>query len=1040
MSPTLRVIRAFPSGKRTAELLRLMDQDFDPLARRQVLAELDELVELGLVRRSRDGRWLPVTAPRRPGDAGPGGGEGATDPGAAERLSAVQAEILRVPLPDAADDAPVAAAEPPAPPLRALIAYYQAALRDDPRGSTTVPPEDHGAAWQLVHGAGRFVPDAGRGVQLRIHTERLGPEFRKALLRREGGERSLALGWPIALGERSGAPAIWPVGLLPATWRRAGEMIEVTVETDAVFANPDWLRDAARGLGWSQADLRERLEGTEGVGLPFEEFRDILREAASGALRGRLDPERLAPSLPLSAPGLHDMAALFLPTESSFTQGVVRDLGAIADWDDETLAGTALGGLLGAGDAPGAARPAPAINLGPLNAEQLDALHSALSAPLTVVSGPPGTGKSQVIVAMAASELAAGRSVLVGSKNHQALDAVEERLGGLAENVAFMVRTLDPAKKVDVSLSAVLQELTMAPGRAAPPPDAAVGRALQALSQRRRDGLGARRREEARRCDMADLLERIEALPEAEEEPPVQEPPRGLLARLLAWLRGAPAAMPAPVDARQRLQDELDALRALPPETWDDPVELGDAIAEKAREALPRFLAARAAMKEEDRLSLADAWGAHELSGRRGHPPAELARQTIAHRPLWLASLLGAPKRIPLAPALFDLVIIDEASQCDIASALPLFARARRAVIVGDRNQLSFISQLGLAHDRNLMETHGLAPATMSRYAQSRQALFDLARAAPGAAAAMLRDQYRSAPGIVDYLNQEFYQGGLRPAVDMGRLKTPKGQKPGIAWTHVPAPSVPGKDNPAEARAVAAHLHELLEVQGYDGSVGVISPFRAQVAALTEAVGKQVSPEAAARADLRVATVDSFQGQERDLVLFSPCIGPASPMSQTSFLSRDWRRLNVAISRARAVAHVFGDQAFARSGKVRALARLAAFATEPPRPASAGLFDSEWERRVFHALKARGLEPHPQHFIAGRRLDFALFGEGGVKLDLEVDGRRWHMTADGRRKTSDLWRDHQLRSLGWKVRRFWVDELNDDMEGCLDIVERDLRA
>lgn len=150
------------------------------------------------------------------------------------------------------------------------------------------------------------------------------------------------------------------------------------------------------------------------------------------------------------------------------------------------------------------------------------------------------------------------------------------------------------------------------------------------------------------------------------------------------------------------------------------------------------------------------------------------------------------------------------------------------------------------------------------------------------------------------------------------------------------------------------------------------------------------------------------------------------------------RRLNVAISRARAVAHVFGDLRFARSAKVRALARLASAATEPRVAQGEGVFDSDWERRVFHALKDRGLDPQPQFEIAGRRLDFALFGREGIKLDLEVDGRRWHQDMDGRRKAADHWRDHQLKSLGWRVRRFWVDELSRDMEGCLDLVERDL--
>lgn len=227
-------------------------------------------------------------------------------------------------------------------------------------------------------------------------------------------------------------------------------------------------------------------------------------------------------------------------------------------------------------------------------------------------------------------------------------------------------------------------------------------------------------------------------------------------------------------------------------------------------------------------------------------------------------------------------------------------------------------------------------------------------------------------------------------------------------------------------------------VQEYAGSIGVIAPFRSQVLALQEAANTAFPPDLQKRAELRVATVDGFQGQEKDLILFSPTVFSGSPMTGITFLQRDWRRLNVAISRARAVAHVFGDLGYARSGKISSLATLAARATEPRHRSGETVFDSEWERIVYHALRARGLDPQPQHDIAGRRLDFALFGAGGTKLDLEVDGRQFHQDMDGHRKVDDHWRDHQLRTLGWKVRRFWVDELKLDMERCIDIIERDL--
>jgi very-short-patch-repair endonuclease len=89
-------------------------------------------------------------------------------------------------------------------------------------------------------------------------------------------------------------------------------------------------------------------------------------------------------------------------------------------------------------------------------------------------------------------------------------------------------------------------------------------------------------------------------------------------------------------------------------------------------------------------------------------------------------------------------------------------------------------------------------------------------------------------------------------------------------------------------------------------------------------------------------------------------------------------------------------------------------------------------------MRGRGLNPIPQHPVGVRYLDFALIQEG-VKLDIEVDGRRWHLDPDGQRKVSDRLRDGEMKARGWRVLRFWVHELSNDMEGCLDRIERELR-
>jgi len=134
---------------------------------------------------------------------------------------------------------------------------------------------------------------------------------------------------------------------------------------------------------------------------------------------------------------------------------------------------------------------------------------------------------------------------------------------------------------------------------------------------------------------------------------------------------------------------------------------------------------------------------------------------------------------------------------------------------------------------------------------------------------------------------------------------------------------------------------------------------------------------------------------------------------------------------------VVGDLDYALKSDIAHLRSLARHATSPLSPPRT-TFDSEWERRLDVAMRRRGLQPHPQYPVGRKYLDFALFSDN-IKLDVEVDGRAFHTDADGKRKIGDLLRDRELIARDWKVRRFWVSELNYDMEKCLDQIESDLR-
>ena len=1014
MSVVRRTLEAFPRGRSTRELISLLSAGECPLSGDEVRAELELLSNERIVRLGRDGKWRLRThrnAGDQPQKVSGKDQQNGKDPFIAVPARFSLATVETIAEPDDTDTPPG---------LQALLRYYRSAIRSDPRGALNQSLDTYGENHLFCSGAGTFWPDTpdDQGI-IGIKTESLPDAFREALARRDANETALAIGWPLEIGQQAGVPCVWPVGLLAGAWSQDGDDLHVETTHTDVLVNPAWVKKTARGTRWSEADLTRLLSAPDASGLPQDEFLVRLKEVQASRIRGNLAGETFTAIIDPAIEGIVDGLGLFLATESTFTAGAVRDLDTIAAWPDAVLSDTALSAILGNKDTP--TEGTLPINTGPLNAEQFDAVKAAMTAPLTVVTGPPGTGKSQAIVAMAASILYAGGTVLVASKNHQALDAVKDRLGALAKDVEFVVRTLD-AEGNSVTARDVLDQVCRSAGAQVCAQDPQMSAQLTVLAHRRQSAMTATRRHRTIRLNLADAVESLEVL-EATNAPDLIPETRRSLWKWLIGLFTSTQRIVGTSRARQLKQriSKLDAeLKAFP--VRDDAFNLSEEIKGLAKSVLAKALARRANPSDAQRADLQSEQDDLELVGTK-NLSRNVLEQVIDHRPVWLASVLGTPKRIPLHPGLFDLVIFDEASQCDIGSALPLLARAKRAVVVGDDRQLRFIPGIGAAQDRNLMAAQGMALKGMGRFAQGRKSLFDLAFSNKGAKKILLRDQYRSTPAIVDYISHEFYGQQLRPAAGDAGFKVPRNAKPGLAWTNVKGrkDGRRGNVNLAEVEAIAKHLKDLLLIENYSGSVGIISPFRDQVLALSEAINARIDQPLRDRADLRVATVDKFQGQERDLILFSPVLHAGSATTAISFFIKDARRLNVAISRARAVAHVFGDRDFARAGKVRILASLLDRIDNPPKRQTAeGIFDSTWEERVYHALKNRKLDPHPQYEIVGRRLDFALF-RGDVKLNLEVDGRRWHLDTEGNRKADDLWRDHQLMSMGWKVRRFWVD-------------------
>jgi very-short-patch-repair endonuclease len=97
-----------------------------------------------------------------------------------------------------------------------------------------------------------------------------------------------------------------------------------------------------------------------------------------------------------------------------------------------------------------------------------------------------------------------------------------------------------------------------------------------------------------------------------------------------------------------------------------------------------------------------------------------------------------------------------------------------------------------------------------------------------------------------------------------------------------------------------------------------------------------------------------------------------------------------------------------------------------------------WEPRFASALRKAGIDFQQQYPACGFYLDFAII-RGSSKLAVEVDGESYHRDAKGKLRIEDVRRDLILKAAGWQVERFWVYQLRENLDGCIERVRTVLR-
>lgn len=298
-------------------------------------------------------------------------------------------------------------------------------------------------------------------------------------------------------------------------------------------------------------------------------------------------------------------------------------------------------------------------------------------------------------------------------------------------------------------------------------------------------------------------------------------------------------------------------------------------------------------------------------------PLKEAEQENFIHAldmfPIWAITNLTARTNFPLDPELFDLVIIDEASQCDIPSAIPLLYRSKRAVIIGDPNQLRHVATLATGLDKQIGGKYGVGLEALSYVSHS---LYDLGERSVGLnpGAILLDEHYRSDPRIITFSNEEFYGGQLKIKTDLTRRGFSQdylNRRGGATWLNVKGdfqrPPNGSAYNTAELQSIQKIIPQLissLDREGYkNASIGIVTPFRAQETMIRDWLS-QAYPDVSR---IVSGTAHQFQGDERDVILFSPVLSAGIPEGTLNWLEATYNLLNVAITRARISLVVVGD-------------------------------------------------------------------------------------------------------------------------------------
>ena len=496
------------------------------------------------------------------------------------------------------------------------------------------------------------------------------------------------------------------------------------------------------------------------------------------------------------------------------------------------------------------------------NLDQLLAINNAMRYPLAYVQGPPGTGKTSTIVNTMTTAFFNERTVLFASYNNHPIDGVVEKLQNLSyrgQKIPFPIVRLGNRDCVRQALVSIRQMYDVCR-------DLTIYEKTLDRNHDQRAGRAQR---------LTRLLERYEEILDLRER-------RETICRLL--------------EARSHLnfQYELQAgqlpqvdkeLKSRGTVTTEDALALLDRSTEDFLQYLyytsARYIRRLGEPKNKDLLDIvySRAEDGEKITAFNKYlSKTENLKKFLRIFPFVATTCISA-QRLGDPEPVFDMVIMDEASQCNTAVSLVPILRGESLMLVGDPQQLQPVILLD-PHDNAVLRRRY---HVSEEYDYIQNSIYKCFLACDAVSdEVLLRYHYRCDPKIIGFNNKKYYNGKLEIA---SRGENPRP----LVYLDVPRDTTLEKNTaPAEVEAIDRYL------AGHpDASVGIITPFARQRARIEEMLRSRRYENASC------GTVHAFQGDEKDIVLFSLALTDKTGPKTYQWLKNNKELINVATSRAR---------------------------------------------------------------------------------------------------------------------------------------------